>query len=182
MCQKTAYLSRHRHRMVNLLLEKINYTNQNIVTVALLEEACFLDDRRIFWTLDMKINSIKNWGWWLRVPKRNEWFGSFFMIYSLDLDLTYSSNLKARFQSSVGFLSQLVKTAGRACLKYLFIICFSRKPVVDSRERLSAVVLSQSEHLGTCSRWTTLPRNAEIKWRALIKIEALTSFFTYRFW
>ncbi len=51
--------------------------------------------------------------------------------------------------------------------------------MVFSLVKLSAVTAFQDERRGQCSTWTADPRNALMIYRALMRIDAYSSFFTY---
>ncbi len=95
---------------------------------------------------------------------------------------TCSSNWKGMSQSATGFDSQDFSLSGIFRCDHLLIIWFSRNPVVDALDRLSATVLPQSEHLGVCSICMVLPRYAPIRWTVLINMDADSSPFINRFW
>jgi hypothetical protein len=92
------------------------------------------------------------------------------------------SNWKGMSQSATGFNSQDLSLSGSCRCDHLLVIWFSRKPVVEALDRLSATVLLQSEHLGVCSMWTILLRYAQIRCTVLMKMDADSSPFINRFW
>ncbi len=51
--------------------------------------------------------------------------------------------------------------------------------MVSSRDRLSAVIVSQEDLLGSWITWSTEPRKAPIRCAVLMNIDAYSSFFTY---
>ncbi len=94
---------------------------------------------------------------------------------------TWCSRSRAKDQSSFGVSNQFERVVGIDRELNLNNICFSRKPVVFSRDSLSAVTLSQDEQRGMWTTWTTLPRKAQIRCNAFTRIDAVTSPFMYRF-
>jgi hypothetical protein len=94
------------------------------------------------------------------------------------IDITCFKAYVGSCQSSTGFSSQCCKNSGILRWLYLVQIWFSKNEVVDSRDKLSAVMVSQDDLLGAWITWRTDPRYAPIRCAVLMKMEAYSSFLT----
>ena len=98
---------------------------------------------------------------------------------SRHLFFTVCNNLFGRSQSSKGLFSQLSKGHGMSEWLALLINFKSFLVVVAFLERWSANLAESVDILGRCWTVTQHPRNAEIRCRVFIKIEADSSFVTF---